>query len=186
MAEIDYRSDKTRAHEKAEGSDGRLNVSSRADSRAYYNSRDEGQTYSFGFTFTAAEAGEFAAYFKNTSATLTFVPTEIVVGADVAGKVKLCFVSGTAAAGTTVTPTNDNRVSSNAASAIAMEGNSAATGITGLTSDALIETILYPASSSHSMAVSDSVRLGQNDAIAIEYDAGGTATIAGTILGFYE
>ena len=34
---IDFKNDATRAQEEAEGSDGRLNVSGRTDSRGYYN-----------------------------------------------------------------------------------------------------------------------------------------------------
>ncbi len=185
--EIDYRSDKTRAHEKAEGSDGRLNVSSRQDTRAYYNSRDMEQTYSFPFEFTAAEAGEFAAYVKNTSsAGLQFVPTKILCSAGANVKLKLWFVSGTAAGGNEITLTNDNRTSPNAAPASAMEGGNAATGITGLTADALIEIVRCAADHEVEFAIADSVRLGQNDAIAIEVDAGTAADVEGTILGFFE
>ena len=39
MARIEYKNDGTRALEEAEGSAGRLNVSSRSDSRSYYNSQ---------------------------------------------------------------------------------------------------------------------------------------------------
>ena len=187
MAEIDYRSDKNRAHEKAEGSDGRLNVSSRTDGRDYYNSRDQGLTFSTPFCFIGGEAGEFASYYKNTSSTYNFVVSHIMISADVAATFKLWFVSGTAAAGTTVTPTNDNRTKqSNAAPAIAMEGNTAPTGITGLTGEALIENLMTSASSTSEFVTGDTLILGQNDAIAVEYESGSTAAIYGTIFGYFE
>lgn len=184
---IEFKNDRTRAKEELEGSDGRANVSSRQDSRAYYNSRDEGQTYSFPFEFSAAESGEFAAYFKNTnSAGLQFVPTSIICSAGANVKLKLWFVTGTAAGGDLVTPTNDNKTSPNAATAVAMEGGSAGTGITGLTADSLIETTRCAANHDVELSIADSVRIGQNDAIAIEVDEGTAADVEGTILGFYE
>jgi len=184
---LEFKNDRTRAKEELEGSDGRANVSSRQDTRAYYNSRDEQETYSFPFEFTAAESGEFAGYFKNTNTSgLHFVPTSIICSSSANVKLKLWFVTGTAAGGTLVTPTNDNRTSPKAATAIAMEAGSAATGITGLTSDELIEVTRCAANHDVELSISDSVRLGQNNAIAIEVDEGTAADVEGTILGFFE
>ncbi len=187
MARIDYKNDLTRAVEEAEGSDGRLNVSSRSDERAYYNSRDEGQCYTVPFDFQSATATEFGAYWKNTSTNgKDLVISSIGVNAVNACRVKLWFVTGTAAGGTTITPTNLNRASSNAATATAMEGGTAATGIAGITGEDLVDFLYVPALGHEEFRLSDRIRLGQNDAIAIEYFEGTTGDFSGVIFGYYE
>ncbi len=185
--EIMYRSDSTGADERAQGSDGRLNVSSRSDSRGYYNSRDVGQSYSMPFDFQSAAAGEFGAYWQNTSTTgQTLVIRGIGINTVEAARIKLVYVTGTAAGGTTVTPTNLNKASPNAATATAMEGGSAATGITGLTSDGLIDFAYVTATGHEEFRLDDQLRLGQNDAIALEYDEGTGGDFSGVIFGYYE
>jgi len=187
MARIDYKNDVTRAVEEAEGSDGRLNVSSRSDGRPYYNSRDEEQCYTVAFDFQSAAAGEFGVYWKNTNSSgKDLVISSVGINSVEASRIKLWFVSGTAAGGTTLVPTNLNRHSSNAATATAMEGGSAATGITGLTGEALIDFAYCTATGHEEFRLSDRIRLGQNDAIAIEYDEGTTGDFSGVIFGFYE
>ena len=185
--EIQYTSDRTGGLEKMQGSDGRANVSSRSDSRGAYNSRDEGQTYSMPFDFQSAAAGEYGAYIKNTSSTgKTLVISYIGVNSVEASRIKLWFVTGTAAGGTPVIPTNLNKTSGNAATATAMEGGTAATGITGLSEDGLISPINVPAADSGGGFMDDRVRLGQNDAIALEYDTGTTGDFSGVIFGYFE
>lgn len=187
MARIDYKNDITRAVEEAEGSDGRLNVSSRSDDRAYYNSRDEEQCYTVPFDFQDAAAGEFAVYWKNTSTNgKDLIISSVGVNSVEFSRIKLWFVSGTASGGTSLSPTNLNRASSNAATAIAMEGGSASTGITGLTGENLIDFLYVSATGHEEFRLSDRIRLGQNDAIAIEYDEGTTGDISGVIFGYYE
>lgn len=186
MARIDYKNDVTRALEEAEGSDGRLNVSSRSDSRGYYNSRDEEKCFSVPFDFQSAASGEFAAYIKNTSSVDELVLSDIGLNAAVASRVKLWFVSGTAAGGTTVTATNLNRSSSKDAEASAMEGNSAATGITGLTAEALIDFEVVGANGHGTFETGDRIRLGQNDAIALEVDETAGGDMFGVIYLYFE
>ena len=185
--EIQYNSDNGGSVQKAQGSDGRLNVSSRSDGRAYYNSRDLGQSYSGVYEMTDATAGEFVAYLKNTSTTgKTLVVESIGVNSVEAAHFKLWFVTGTAAGGTTTTATNLNRSSSNAATVIGMEGGSAATGITGLTEAGLIDLVYTQATGHQEFRLRDRLRLGQNDAIAIEYDTGTTGDVGGVLFGFLE
>ena len=96
--EIQYTSDRTGSVEKMQGSDGRANVSSRSDSRGYYNSRDEGQAFAIPFDFQSATAGEYGAYVKNTSSTgKTLVISGIGANSVEASRIKLWFVTGTAA-----------------------------------------------------------------------------------------
>lgn len=187
MPEIKYQNDETGADERARGSDNRVNVSSRADDRAYYNSRDEGQTYSIVFDFQSATAGEFAAYFKNDSTIgKSFVIAGVGFNSVEASRIKLHFVTGTAAGGTLLTPTNLNGSSSNSATSTAMEGGSAATGITGLTSSGLIDFAYAQATGHQEFRLRDRLRLGQNDAIAVEYDEGTTGDFSGVIFGYFE
>lgn len=184
---IEYKNDITRALQEVEGSDGRLNVSSRVDERAYYNSRDQAQCYTVAFDFQDATVGEFGTYWKNTNTNgKTLVISSIGINSVEASRIKLWFVSGTAAGGTTLVPTNCNRSSSNDATSIAMEAGSAATGITGLTGEALIDFLYCSAAGHEEFRLSDRIRLGQNDAIAVEYDEGTTGDLSGVIFGYFE
>ena len=186
MANINFESDVTGSQEIAKGSDNRLNTSGRVDFRPYYISRDEGEAYSFPFEHTDSQSGEFVMYWKNTSKTHDLVISSIGINAIVASRVKLWFVSGTAAGGDVVTPTNLNRSSSNDADAICQEGASSATGITGLTGEKLIDYLIVNANSHEEFRLSDRVRVGQNNAIGIEIDTTAGSDTFGVVFGFYE
>ena len=181
MSRIEFKNDKTRAIEETEGSDGRLNVSSRSDTRAYYNSRDVKQSYSACFDHQSAAAGEYSLYIENTSKTKELVISRIGVNAAENARVKLVFVSGTAAGGTVLTPTNLNKGSSNDADAIVRQGS-----VTGLTEISCIDFEAVPANGHGEFSIGDTVRLGQNDAIAIEYDEGTTGDLFGVAFMFFE
>ena len=56
--EISYQNDATGSDERARGSDNRLNVSSRSDSRSYYNSRDNSAAFSLSWDDTSSAAGD--------------------------------------------------------------------------------------------------------------------------------
>jgi len=187
VTQIEIKNDVTRSKEDVEGSDGRMNVSSRTDSRSYYNSRDVGQTYSMAWMFNVGEGGEYAAYLRNDSTDGKHLVVEATgLNCDSNARFKLHFVTGTAAGGTSLTPTNMNTTSPNAANATGMEGGSAATGITGLTPDALIDHAFVGANSHEEFRLKDRLRLGQNDAIAVELDEGTTADCAGVIFFYFE
>jgi len=190
MSKIDYSSDKSGGLEEARGSDSRLNVSSRSDSRSYYNSRDEAQAYSVPFAMADAAVGEFVVYWRNTSSDRKLVIDAIGFNAIENAHAILHYVSGTAAGGNELTPTNLNKSSSNAApsdsTVSAMEGGAAATGITGLTSISVIDRANVQANGHEEFRLADRLRLGQNDAIAIEYDVGTTGNFSGVVFGFYE
>ena len=182
MARIEYKNDSTRALEEMEGSDGRANVSSRSDSRAYYNSRDAKQTYSVPYDH---QSGEFSLYLENTSSTKEMVISRASVNSVEFSRVKLWFVSGTAAGGTIITPTNLNKGSSNDADALVRQA-AAGDAITGLTTQGQIDIEFVSATGHGEFLLNDTVRLGQNDAIAIEYDEGTTGDLAGVIDIFFE
>lgn len=181
-----FRNDKNRQLEEMEGSDGRANVSSRADPRPYYNSRDEGESYTVVFDHQSAVAGEYSTYWQNTSTDKKhLVISSIGVNSVQNARIKLWFVTGIASAGTAVTPLNTNKTSPNDAAANARQGASGS-GIANLTTDGQIDFLFCPANGHEEFRLTDRVRLGQNDAIAIEYDEGTTGDFAGVIFGFYE
>lgn len=191
MSDITFRDNNGGAKSQAGGSDERSDVSSRADSRGYYNSRDKGQAFSVAFDFQSAAAGEFGAYWKNVHGeNLQLVISSIGVNSVEASRIKLHRVTGTAAGGTALTPVNENFPSANIAApegtTTAMEGGSAATGITGLTSIGLIDFAYVQATGHEELRLDDRVRLGAGDAIAIEYDEGTTGDFSGVMFGYYE
>ena len=189
MARIEFKNDKNRATEEAEGSDGRLNTSSRSDNRAYYNSRDEQLCFTVPFDFQASESGEFVVYWQNTSSDKDLVISSIGINTFLASRFKLHFVSGAASGGNEITPTNLNKSSSKDAPSNSREGGSGATGIDNITSISLIDFLYVGAGMHEEFRLSDRVRLGQNDAIAIEVDetaGGATADVSGVIFGYFE
>jgi hypothetical protein len=185
--EILFTSDVTGGLEKMKGSDRRANVSARSDSRGAYNSRDRGQSFSVAFDFQSASAGEYGVYLQNNSSTgNTLVISAIGVNSIEASRSKLWYVTGVAAGGIPLTPTNLNKTSGNAATATAMEGGSAATGITGLSTDGLIDFAYIAATGHEQIRLDDRLRLGQNDAIALEYEEGTTGDYSGVIYCYFE
>lgn len=188
MVRIEFVNDVTGSFQEAKGSDNRLNVSSRADDREYYNSRDEAQTYSIVWTHLAATDAEWSFYIKNTNTTKTLVLSTVGINTDTAdSRFILWYVTGTAANGATVVPTNLNRVSSNAAIGTFLE-SAGGTAISGLTNSAKIDFVHLDANGHEEMHPAGRVRLGQNDAVALEYDenSAGTADAGGSVYFYFE
>ena len=182
---IQFTSDKTGSEEQMKGSDGRANVSSRSDSRAYYNSRDESEEFSLSWDDASSEAGDFILYWKNADTTGRQLVISIIdFNSENAGSFKLHTVTGTAAAGATVVPFCSNRAAPKSAQAVAMEA--AGTPISGLTSVGVHTHVGVGASCGREWDISDTVRIGQDGAIAIEYEQGTTGRTWGTILAYYE
>jgi hypothetical protein len=185
MARIEFKNNKTKALEELEGDDGRISVSSRSDTRAYYNSRNQRQTYAVPFDHQSAAAGEFSLYIENTSSQLKMVVSRAGLNSVEFSRLRLWFVSGVAAGGTLLTPTNLNKGSSNDADAVVRQAG-AGDAITGLTTLGQIDFEFVSATGHGEFTLSDTVRLGQNDAIAIEYDEGTTGDLAGVVDFFFE
>jgi len=188
---IKFTNDVTKGEEEAQGSDGRFNVSSRSDSRGYYNARDEGRLFTVTYEMTDPVAGEYVAYWRNADPNRQLVIVHVDIACLLAARVKLNFVTGVASAGTELTPVNSNKASSNDAAddavVMAMKGGAAATGIGGLTADGEISFIGVGAADTGEFHVEELVRLGQNDAIGIEVDEiASTGDVWGTIVGYYE
>lgn len=172
---------------KVGGNNKRMKTSASTGSKIYYNSRDEEQAYSAVYEMTDASAGEYVMYVKNTSTTArTLVLKGVAANSINAASFKLWFVTGTAADGSSGTPVNLNKGSSNSATAESREGGSAAAGISGLVTDGLIDIVFTDDNGHEEFRLEDSVRLGQNDAIAIEYDRGTTGDVAGVVFGYFE
>jgi hypothetical protein len=161
------------------------NVNSRSGS--YYNALDLGQTYVMPFEHSASGDGEYSFYLKNTSATKTMVVTLVDVFGDNVARCKLWFVTGTAANGAAVTPRNTNDSSANAAAATGLHDGGGTT-ISGLTvSGVHIYDARFGADNGHVMDLEGKVRLGQNDAIALEMDTGtATPLIHGQVSFYFE
>jgi hypothetical protein len=186
---IDYLNDTTGSKQEAHGSDGRLNVSSRSDERIYYNSRDFGQSYSLSFDDASSDSGDFVCSLFNTDSTgKQMIIHSIEISSDANVKMKLVKVTGTAAGGAVAaTPFNLNMEKSNAAAATASTvANSTSSPISGLTADGVIDNMRISANSHEEMKVADTIRVGQNQGIALEADEATTANVSGTIFFYYE
>lgn len=190
---IRFTSDVTGSEEEMEGSDKRANVSSRSDSRAYYNSRDVGLTFSAVFDMSAAATDEFFAYWRNASPTKILVITSISVWGGEAMSFKLHFMDSTAATGgTEVVPTNLNAASSKSApddSVVMCMKGATSTPITGAASAALVARVGMPAiqEEAHFDIPGDVIRLGQNNALGIEAEEIATTTdVDAVMIGYYE
>jgi len=160
----------------------RLDVSARVASRPLYAARDGGLSFSAIYHGTAA-AGDYVAYLKNTSSSKNLFIGDISIGAVETVLWKMFFVTGTAAAGESVTPTPTNRSKSIPAEATAMAGD---TAITGLTADGEFSTIRSAATNNAEERFDGSLILGPGDAIAVEYDTGTTGIFEVDINFHYE
>ena len=182
--EIKYQNDANGGDERARGSDNRLNVSSRGDSRSYYASRDNSAAFSLSWDDSTSAAGDFIVYWKNTDATgkkLVIHTVELNSANDCSFKV--WTVTGSAS-GATATPVCLNFSAPQSANAEAIQA--AGTAITGLSEDLLIAHIGTSAYGDKTFSDDDNVIIGQDQAIAIEYEQGTTGRTWGTIFGFYE
>lgn len=147
----------------------RLNVSAKTRDRTFYASRDQGLAFTAIYEDITADAGNIVAYLKSTSSTRNLFIKDIKAGGVEAIKWKVFSVSGTAASGESVIPTEMNLSKNIPAEAIAMAGN---TSITGLTNIDEMGAHRSPANSEVSMLGHGATVLGPGDAVAVEYDTG--------------
>ncbi len=185
MTQITYPSDVSGSIQQVHGSDGRLNVSARADGRAYYNSRDSGNAYIVPFQDADADAAEFVVYWRNTDTTKTLVIHSISINSTISGTFILHKMNATAGTGTAIVPVNLNFASPHAAAALALKGTGGV-GVGGAGTDSILDVIILGTTGHGDFHVDDTLRLGQNQAIAIEYDRGASSIVEGSIIGFYE
>ena len=160
----------------------RLNVSSKSNPRIFYASREDGLAFNTTSVDTDAVAGDITCYLKNTSSTRNLFVKEIHVSSENAAMFKVWVVTGTAAGSNALTPTNLNLTSGRVAETLA-RGDGA---ITGLTTGGLIDTLRTAAGVHDFSLFEDALMLGENDAIAIEYDTGNTGAAEISIEFHYE
>lgn len=182
MPRIQYINDETGSFQETHGSDSRLNVSSRSDSRIFYVSRDNGQAYVLRMEDDDAAANDLLAYLRNDSKDKRLFVTDIHLSSENAATFKIAFGDSTAATGTSVTPVNLNRSSSNDADVTGLGG--AAVG--GVTASTFFATIRVDANGFEEWSAQDALILGQNDNIVIEYDTGSTGDVEIDIFFFIE
>jgi len=161
----------------------RGNVSAKTAPRKFYASRDDGLAYNAVYDPMTMAAGEYSAYLKNTSSTRNLFVSQIEFHSVESVKWKIWSVSGTAASGTAVVPTELNLSKGIAAEAVAMHGD---TAITGLTTIVQVGSHRSQALSDSGMNFEGALILGPGDAIAIEYDTGTAGICSHDIFMWFE
>ena len=79
-----------------------------------------------------------------------------------------------------------NGTSQNAADSVGREGGSEATGIAGIVIDKTVDFVTVGADGHEELRLDDRLRLGQNQAIALEYDEGTGGDMFGVIFFYFE
>jgi len=161
----------------------RLNVSAKTAPRSFYASRDFGLAYNAVYDEITGAAGDYVMYLKNTSSSRNLFIGHIEFHSVENVKWKVWEVTGTAAAGSTVTPSNFNLQSGIPAEASAMNGD---TPITGLTNAKQLGTHRSQALGDSEMDFQGALLLGPNKAIAVEYDSGVTGVCSFDCFFWYE
>ena len=161
----------------------RLNVSSKTAPRWFYASRDFGLSFNAVYDGLTVAATEYSAYLKNDSATRNLFVGTIEFHSAEAVKWKIWEVTGTAASGASVTPSNFNLASGIPAEATAMSGD---TAITGLTTVKQLGSHRSQALGDSDMDFEGALILGPGKAIAVEYDTGTTGICSHDIFFWYE
>ena len=149
----------------------RLNVSAKTRDRLFYISRDDEAAYNAVMPTFNAAAGNYVFYIKNTSSTKNLYMHTIEYHSIEAVAWRVWTVTGTAAGGTAIIPTNLNLGSGRTAEASCMGGGAT---ITGLTLGAQIGVHRTQATGEAGMDWGEGLILAPNTAIMIEYDAGTT------------
>lgn len=160
--------------------DGRLNVSSRSDSRTYYNSRDLGKTFVWTSSFSAA-TGNHIIYIKNTSTIDKLYIKHISIGGVSSGLFELFEAESGTVVGTPIEGVNMNRIKHGKNATSTSCGDAV---VTGIVNGERLAMKRVPANSTLDIHV-DALVLGQNDAIIIRY-TGSTGIVDASILGFYD
>lgn len=169
---ITAESDVTGSFQPIKGSDNRINVSARQDARAFYISRDKGQSFVLAIQDTGAETGDLIAYLKNNSATKKMFIHDIEVSSLLDCVITIGYADSTTATGPSVTAVNLNRTSSNAAEAVGVGG----TAIGGTSLETTFDRGRVKSGDEHVFEFNNSLILGQNDAITVMY-TGSTGTV---------
>ena len=149
----------------------RLNVSAKTRDRMFYISRDDEQSFNAIMPSFSAVAGQYVFYLKNTSSTKNLYLHTLEYHSVENVHWKVWEVTGTAAGGTEIIPTNLNLGSGRSAEATSMGGGAT---ITGLTLGSQIGTHRTTAFGEAGMDFGEALILAPNSAIMVEYDTGTT------------
>ena len=155
----------------------KLSVSSTGHSESSEVSRERGATYLWTSSYSAGTGNE-VIYIKNTSTTQNLIIDKATVNSVLTGLFELNVAAGTAG-GTTITGTNANLTSGNAASASSY-GNAS---VTGITPGIRIDMARIPANGRATMELNDILILGLNDAVSITY-TGSTGIVDIIVTGY--
>ena len=161
--ELQHQNTNTGAFEATKGSSGRLNVSARADTRLFYNSRDKSETYVTTFSDPSAAQDTFSFYLKNDSTNKQMVVHAILVSTTALMTIEMMFVSGNASGGNSLTPFCLNQFSPHIAQALARGDDS----ITGLTPIGGFGAAIIPANGTVEVTTGDAIRIGPGQAVAL-------------------
>ena len=187
MSLLDFFNDRTRAREVAHGTDGRVNVSARSDSRAYYNSRDKSKAYVLPFDDAQCSAGDEVVVLFNDDTVDKMIIRSIGVNSTVAATIKLYKVTGVAGGGAvSATPFNLHVGGPDAVVTASTVVNSDSSPITGPVQDGVIDTIQLPANGHEEFRLGDQLRLAKGQGIAIFNDTGTQPRIHGVIFFYFE
>ena len=149
----------------------RLNVSAKTRARLFYISRDDELAFNAIMPSFSAAAGDYVFYLKNTSSTKNLYLHSLEYHSLQAVHWKVFQVTGTAAGGTVITPSNLNLGSGRTPETTCMGGGAT---ITGLTIGVQIGTHRTQAAGESEMNWGEGLILAPNSAIAVEYDTGTT------------
>jgi len=190
MPDITFVDSRTGNDSRAKGSDGRSDVSSRSDTRGYYNSRDEKESFSLVFDDDNATINDFVAYLKNDKTDKKeMVIRSASVNGEVDSKFSFLTVTGTAGGGTPATPATLNKpgVSPAATVTALTTADSSVTPMSGLTADVEIGHVGVKAGGHEEFRFQDQLRLGPGQACAIRMDKGtADSYVFGDIFFFFE
>lgn len=176
--------------EEVRGSDGRADVSARADGRGYYNSRDEGESFSLVFNDDNCSVGDYVVYIKNTKTDgKHMVIRSASANSDSNSAFEFVQVSGDPGGGAVAaTPFNLNPAkftkAANVSAFTVIESD--VSPISGLTDVSVIDHINILANGHQEFRFQDQLRLGENQAIAIKNKIGTNASCFGIIFFFFE
>jgi hypothetical protein len=162
--------------------EGRALVDSQSRKRSFYVSRDEQRVFNTIFEDANAVAGEFVAYFRNTSQSRFFVVELARLGGANAATWKIHKVTGTPVAdGGSPVPVNLNFGSGILAEAETFEEN-----VTGIVSQGETAIAGHGAGQGVLVVLDDAVIMPPDTAIAFQYEVGTTGIANVGMRGYYE
>lgn len=164
--------------------DGRGRVNAKSNPRIFFASRDDGQAFCLVSVLSSIAAGNYAALIKNNSQSNYIFIDSVHLGAANAALWKIWEVTGTQVGGTAIVPRQLNLSRGRSADATAY-GDTAITS--GLTTVGRPIDVMRGAANDHvSELYSDSLIMGPESTLAIEYDTGTTGAAEVSIRFHFE